>query len=161
MPIMVEHPIKAARLKITGGLVGKKSLIQVFLYGYLPFSAKVNFGDDTEMEIHSNSNSANITSSDKNIHILSLIHTYTDSGEYIITANIFNNVSNVTCSEEFVPIETVTMTTRSPWVIKTPGHVVVTGVVQGGRNLQFLWDFSDNYEETLVKRYLKVLLWRI
>ena len=37
-------------------------------------------------------------------------------------------------------------------MIKTPGHVVVRGVVEGGRNLQFTWDFSDDYKETIVKR---------
>ena len=136
--------------------MGQKTLIQVFLYGYLPFTVKVHFGDDTETEIHSNSDSANITSRDENLHILSLTHMYRESGEFIITANIFNKVSNVTCWEEFVPIEKVTLTTRSPWVIKTPSHVVVTGTAQGGRNLQFFWEFSDNYEETLVKRYCSI-----
>ena len=151
MPITVENPIKAAQLQITGGLVGHKTLIQVFMYGFLPFTARVNFGDATEAEIHSSDLLANITSIHDNLHVLSLTHTYREAGEFPITANIFNNVSNVTCSEEFVPIETVTLTTRSPWVIRAPGHVVVTGAVQGGRNLQFLWDFADNYE-TLVKR---------
>ena len=35
---------------------------------------------------------------------------------------------------------------------KDTRHVVVRGVAEGGRNLQFTWDFSDDYEETIVKR---------
>ena len=157
-PIIVEYPIRAAQLQITGGLVGHQTLIQVAVYGYLPFSMVVKFGDSSQIKINSHDSSANITSLEKDLHLVSMTHIFKELGEFQIVGNTSNNVSSVTCSEVFVPIATVSLTTSSPWVIRTPGHVVVTGVVEGGRDLQFTWDFADNFEETLVKRLVKFLL---
>ena len=160
LPIIVEHSITDAQLQITGGLVGHKSLIQVAIFGYLPFCTVVDFGDGTEKEICNQNSFANITSLEKSLHLVSITHIYSEYGEFLVRGIISNTVSNVTCSEVFVPIVSISLLTRSPWVMKTPGHVVVTAVVEGGRDLQFIWDFSDNYEETLVKRYHKIPKYR-
>ena len=152
LPIVVENSISAVQIQITGGLIRHQTLIQVAVFGYLPFCTDVAFGDGADAEICSRDPAASITSLEKELHLVSVLHVYTEYDEYLVQAVISNTVSNRSCSEVFFPIVSVSLTTRSPWVIKTPGHVVVRGVAEGGRNLQFTWDFSDDYEETIVKR---------
>lgn len=151
--VIVEIPIKAVQLQIIGGLVGQETLFLVDVYGYLPFRITVDFGDGTRQKINIFDSFANLTTVESDyLHYLSFTHVYENLGEFLIVVNVFNNVSNVTTSEVFVPIASVSLTTGSPWVMKTPGHVVVTGVVEGGQDLQYFWDFSDSFEETLWKR---------
>ena len=97
--------------------------------------------------------SVDIQSNEQNdIHDIRLKHVYKTGGEFNITVMVSNNVNSLVIWELFSPITTMTLTSRSPWIIRSPGHAVVKATIQGGKDLNYVWNFSDNFEDTSVTR---------
>ncbi|XP_053374214.1 polycystin-1-like [Mercenaria mercenaria] len=153
LPVLVQNVIEDVDLEIVGNLVGKRTQIIVFVAGYHDFVVDINYGDG-ENEIVYSSDPVAMATGDSDFKVY-LAHVFEMPGEYNIVVNVSNRVSSVVSARLFIPIEDITLTTRSPWVIRSTGHVVVKAVVTGGRDLTFIWNFSDarTYEKPLVTSY--------
>ena len=149
--VLVQTVIEEVDLKIIGNLLGKATQIIVSVNGYHDFMVNIDYGDGESEVIYSTDPVAMVIN---DTHILVyLAHVYDTQGEYNVTVNVSNQVSSLSASEVFIPIEDIFLTTRSPWVIRSTGHVVAKAIVTGGRDLAFTWNFSDErtYEKSVTK----------
>jgi hypothetical protein len=151
LPVLVQSVIEEVDLKIIGNLLGKATQIIVSVNGYHDFGVEIDYGDG-ESENFSETDPVAMVTNDTHI-LVYLAHVYETLGEYNITVNVSNQVSSIFTTELFIPIEDITVTTRSPWVIRSTGHVVAKAVVTGGRDLTFTWNFSDErtYENSVIR----------
>lgn len=154
LSVTVQSIIEDVDFEIIGDLVGRATEIVLYVPGYYEFMAEIGYGDG-ESELVYSYNPVVLETEDGDFKVY-LSHIYEFPGEYNVTVNVSNSVSSVVLSEIFIPIEDITLTTRSPWVIRSTGHVIVKAVVTGGRDLRFTWNFSDSrtYEKPLVTRYV-------
>lgn len=154
LSVIVQNVIENVEFEIIGNLVGRATEIVLYVPGYYEFMAEIGYGDGESELVYSYN--PDVMETDDGDYKVYLSHIYKFPGEYNVTVNVSNSVSSVVLSEMFIPIEDITLTTRSPWVIRSTGHVIVKAVVTGGRDLRFTWNFSDSrtYEMPLVTRYV-------
>jgi len=158
MSVQVGDKIRNVHMAIQGDIVNKHTVVHVTLVGLGPFYIIIQYGDGYTDTLNSTDPIAMVTSVDiqsneqNDIHDIRLKHVYKTGGEFNITVMVSNNVNSLVIWELFSPITTMTLTSRSPWIIRSPGHAVVKATIQGGKDLNYVWNFSDNFEDTSVTR---------
>ncbi|XP_052802584.1 uncharacterized protein LOC128232845 isoform X2 [Mya arenaria] len=148
-----ENTIHHVGLSLLGGLVGEETYFKLNITGRHFSQIDLVFGDGTKMSLTSHSSSVMITSLRDDLHIVYLKHRYLSAGLYDVKANVSNSISSFEATTKFSPIVNVTLTSKSRTLIQTPGHVVAIAYVEGGENVNFVWNFSDGFGETLIRRF--------
>ncbi|KAL3831269.1 hypothetical protein ACJMK2_023042, partial [Sinanodonta woodiana] len=147
---MANTRIRDIEINIIGGLINKTTVIEIKVLGDRDFSVLVDFGDGEVAELWSESNKTNLMLSRSRdlspLYIMSLPHIYTTTNTFHIRVNVSNYVSYITKMEVFEPIKRVWLTTDSPRVLSIGDQVIVKAFAESGRNLTFVWNFSDNHK---------------
>lgn len=131
--------------QIIGNLVGQQTHIYINVTGHPDFVLEINYGDGETETVYS-SDPVVIAMSTFNFKIF-CSHVFTLPGQYDVMVNVSNKVSSDIAMETFIPISNITLTTRSPWILRTMSRITVRAVVTGGEDLVFKWNFSDPFQK--------------
>ncbi|CAH1789073.1 unnamed protein product [Owenia fusiformis] len=160
-PVFVQHPISHVTITAPPVILHSTSRITVDITGDRPFSATLDFGDGVDVQLTSED-------SDIGLQIVPQVreglvpvyrftkqHLYGGVGSYFIRTNVSNQVdwyiqSKNTTVEE--PISGIVLTTEDDPLVMIGNSVTVTATVQNGNNLEFVWNFHDQYSVTTVNQ---------
>lgn len=152
MTIYVGDKIHDVQMRIVGNVVGRETVFYIAISSLDFFFIDIDFGDDQMDYLYSGDPVAMVTQVQENLHHVAVKHVYDFGGDFNVTVNVSNNVNSFVIWEVFCPIIELTLISRSPWIITSPGHAVVKATVKGGRDLNYIWSFSENFEKTSVTR---------
>ncbi|KAL4222250.1 Polycystic kidney disease [Mactra antiquata] len=133
------------QFQIIGNLIGESTHLHINVTGHPEFVLEINYGDGESEIIHS-SDPVVIAMGTFNFRVFSS-HVFSSPDIYNITVNASNDISWDIAMETFIPISNITLTTRSPWILRTMSRVTVQATVTGGENLAFRWNFSDPFQK--------------
>lgn len=148
--IYVADLIDDVFLSINGKMVGDFTVIEIDVHteDFFYLEIGINYGDG-ESEFFFAHDVVAMLTSDQTIRVL---HCYNTGGDFNITVNASTRVGSHFVWEVFTPIVNLSLKSLSPWKLPSTGHVVVKATVEGGRNLTFDWNFSDQYAEPTIQR---------
>lgn len=150
--VKIASEITDLRMGIFGNIVGKETVFLVTIESLDLFSVEINYGDGQSDYLDPIDLIAMVRNKNGTKTTLTFLHIYHTGGDFNVTVNVINDVDSFMIWEVFSPIISMTLTSWSPWVIRSPGHAVVKATVKGGKDLDYIWSFSDNFEETNVTR---------